>query len=266
MKNFILSIKEKLKRMKPDKKISSHNLLKVLNHIGKYISYIFIYLNQSNGEILSILPTVSIIYNLISKFVYNKPFKMYNDSQNTNLFNFYEDKENIQYQINNQFEDIKFEDSSHNSSQENLIPNIQELKSFFDINKKIFSSSELIKYRSIYINLSMSQIITAFKETCNNLKKTIHNLRQSYRNNTSEYSDLSETMNSKMKSQKEYIGDCDDYRIVNEKILNLKKFEFDFKILMELLKNYLVCFEIIWKKIEKEIQGRNKRNLLQLGE
>ena len=190
---------------------------------------------------------------------------MYNDSQN-NLFNFYEDKENIQYQINNQFEDIKFEDSSHNSSQENLIPNIQELKSFFDINKKIFSSSELIKYRNIYINLSMSQIITAFKETCNNLKKTIHNLRQSYHNNTSEYSDLSETMNSKMKSQKEYIGECDDYRIVNEKILNLKKFEFDFKILMELLKNYLVCFEIIWKKIEKEIQGRNKRNLVQLGE
>ena len=266
MKNFILSIKEKLKRMKPDKKISSHNLLKVLNHIGKYISYIFIYLNQSNGEILSILPTVSIIYNLISKFVYNKPFKMYNDNQNTNLFNFYEDKENIQYQINNQFEDIKFEDSSHNSSQENIVPNIQELKSFFDINKKIFSSSELIKYRNIYINLSMSQIITAFKETCNNLKKTIHNLRQSYRNNTSEYSDLSETMNSKMKSQKEYIGECDDYRIVNEKILNLKKFEFDFKILMELLKNYLVCFEIIWKKIEKEIQGRNKRNLVQLGE
>ena len=112
----------------------------------------------------------------------------------------------------------------------------------------------------------MSQIIKAFKETCNNLKKTIHNLRQSYRNNASEYSDLSETMNSKMKSQKEYIGDCDDYRIVNEKILNLKKFEFDFKILMELLKNYLVCFEIIWKKIEKEIQGRNKRNLVQLGE
>ena len=264
MKNFILSIKEKLKRMRPDKKISPHHLLQVLNHIGKYISYIFIYLNQSNGEILSILPTVSIIYNLISKFVYNKPFKMYNDSQ-SNLFNFDEEKENMQYQINEQIEDIKF-DSSHNTSQESIIPNIQELKSFFDINKKIFSSSELIKYRSIYINLSMSQIIKAFKETCNNLKKTIHNLRQSYRNNASEYSDLSETMNSKMKSQKEYIGDCDDYRIVNEKILNLKKFEFDFKILMELLKNYLVCFEIIWKKIEKEIQGRNKRNLVQLGE
>ena len=70
-----------------------------------------------------------------------------------------------------------------------------------------------------------------------------------------------------MKRQKEYTGECDDYRIVNEKILNLKKFEFDFKILMELLKNYFVCFEIIVKKIEKEMQGRNKKeNLLQLGQ
>ena len=263
VKNLIFSIKEKLKKMKPDKKISQHNLHQVLNKIEKYISFVFIYLNQSNGEILSILPTVSIIYNLISKYVYKKPFQIYNES---NMFN-YDNKENSQFLLNNQIEDIKF-DSSNNTSKESLIPNIQELKQFFEINKKIFSSSELIKYRNIYINLSMSQIIKVFKETCNNLKKTIHNLRLSYKtNNNSEYSDFTETVNSKMKSQKEYTGECDDYRIVNEKILNLKKFEFDFKILMELLKNYFVCFEIIVKKIEKEMQGRNKKeNLLQLGQ
>ena len=271
VKNIILSVKEKIKKMKPEKKISPHNLFKVLNHIEKYITYIFIYLNQSNGEILSILPTVSIIYNLISKYIYKKPFQMYNDMQD-NIYNFdygYPNKENYQYEINNQIEDIKFDSSSSNTSKENIIPypNIQELKQFFDINKKIFSSSELIKYRNMYINLSISQIIKVFKETCNNLKKTIHNLRQSYKiNNASEYSDFSETTNSKLKSQKEYGGECDDYRIVNEKILNLKKFEFDFKILMELLKNYLVCFEIVVRKIEKEKIGRNKANLIQLGQ
>ena len=271
VKNIILSVKEKIKKMKPEKKISPHNLVKVLNHIEKYITYIFIYLNQSNGEILSILPTVSIIYNLISKYIYKKPFQMYNDMQD-NIYNFdygYPNKENYQYEINNQIEDIKFDSSSSNTSKENIIPypNIQELKQFFDINKKIFSSSELIKYRNMYINLSISQIIKVFKETCNNLKKTIHNLRQSYKiNNASEYSDFSETTNSKLKSQKEYGGECDDYRIVNEKILNLKKFEFDFKILMELLKNYLVCFEIVVRKIEKEKIGRNKVNLIQLGQ
>ena len=271
VKNIILSVKEKIKKMKPEKKISPHNLVKVLNHIEKYITYIFIYLNQSNGEILSILPTVSIIYNLISKYIYKKPFQMYNDMQD-NIYNFdygYPNKENYQYEINNQIEDIKFDSSSSNTSKENIIPypNIQELKQFFDINKKIFSSSELIKYRNMYINLSISQIIKVFKETCNNLKKTIHNLRQSYKiNNASEYSDFSETTNSKLKSQKEYGGECEDYRIVNEKILNLKKFEFDFKILMELLKNYFVCFEIVVRKIEKEKIGRNKVNLIQLGQ
>ena len=263
VKNLIFSVKEKLKKLKPDKKLSQHHFFQVLNRLEKYISYIFIFLNQSNGQILSILPTVSIIYNLISKFVYNKPFKIFSDTQN-NIFNF-EDKENSKFEFNEQIEDIQF-DYSSNTSKESIIPNIQELKQFFDINKKIFSSSELIKYRNIYINLSMSQIIKVFKETCTNLKKTIHNLRQNYKSNNSEYSDFSETMNSKMKSQKEYTGNCDDYRIVNEKILNLKKFEFDFKILMELLKNYFVCFEIIVKKIEKETQRKNKGNLVQLGE
>ena len=67
----------------------------------------------------------------------------------------------------------------------------------------------------------------------------------------SDYSDFDETINSRIKMQKGYINESDDYRIVNEKILKLKKFEFDFKILMELLKNYFLCFEIIVKKIEK---------------
>ena len=111
----------------------------------------------------------------------------------------------------------------------------------------------------------MSQIIKVFKETCNNLKKTIHNLRSSYRSSMGDYSDFEDTINSRIKIQKGY-AESDDYRIVNEKILKLKKFEFDFKILMELLKNYLVCFEIIVKKIEKEMNLKNKSNLIQLGE
>ena len=122
--------------MKPEKKISPHNLFKVLNHIEKYVTYIFIYLNQSNSDILSILPSVSIIYNLISKYIYKKPFQMFNDNNQNNIYNFdygY-NKENEQYQINNQIEDINFDSSSNNTSRENniIIPNFQELKHFFD--------------------------------------------------------------------------------------------------------------------------------------
>jgi hypothetical protein len=262
VKNVILSVKEKLKRMNKDKKISPHHFIQVLNQLEKYVSFIFIQINQSNGELLSILPTISIIYNLISKFVYNKSFKVYPDNYEYNY-----EKNNFQF-FNNQIEDIKLDITNTTSSKESIIPNYQELKQFFDINKKMFSSSELIKYKNLYNNLSISQIIKVFKETCNNLKKTIHNLRISYKNNTSDFSDFDETINSRMKMQQGYNADSDDYRIVNEKIMKLKKFEFDFKILMELLKNYFVCFEIIVKRIEKETQSKNKNksNLIQLGE
>ena len=260
VKNVILSVKEKLKKLNKEKKISPQQFIQVLSQLEKYVSLIFIQLNQSNGELLSILPTVSIIYNLISKFVYNKSFKVYPDNYNYNF-----DKNTFN---NNQIEDIKIDISNTISSRDSTVPNYQELKQFFDINKKIFSSSELIKYKNIYNNLSMSQIIKVFKETCNNLKKTIHNLRISYRNNASDFSDFDDTINSRIKMQQGYTADCDDYRIVNEKILKLKKFEFDFKIMMELLKNYFVCFEIIVKRIEKEFQNKNKNksNLIQLGE
>ena len=256
IKNVIISVKEKLKKMNKDKKISPHHFIQVLNQLEKYISYIFILLNQSNGEVLSILPTVSIIYNLISKYIYGKSFKIYPETNNNKYI----------YDYDNPIEDLKIDTTNNNTSRESLVPNLQELKQFFDINKKIFSTSELIKYRSMYNNLSMSQIIKVFKETCNNLKKTIHNLRLSYKSSMSDYSDFDETINSRIKMQKGYINESDDYRIVNEKILKLKKFEFDFKILMELLKNYFVCFEIIVKKIEKEIEMKNKANLIQLGE
>ncbi len=258
VKNVILSVKEKLKKINKEKKISPQQFIQVLSQLEKYVSLIFIQLNQSNGELLSILPTVSIIYNLISKFVYNKSFKVYPDNYNYNF-----DKNTFN---NNQIEDIKIDISNTISSRDSTVPNYQELKQFFDINKKIFSSSELIKYKNIYNNLSMSQIIKVFKETCNNLKKTIHNLRISYRNNASDFSDFDDTINSRIKMQQGYTADCDDYRIVNEKILKLKKFEFDFKILMELLKNYLVCYEIFVSKIEKKIQMKNKQNLVQLGQ
>jgi hypothetical protein len=39
------------------------------------------------------------------------------------------------------------------------------------------------------------------------------------------------------------------YKIVNEKIIKLKKFEFDFANMMELIKNYLVVQEIIIKNM-----------------
>jgi hypothetical protein len=45
------------------------------------------------------------------------------------------------------------------------------------------------------------------------------------------------------------------YKIVNEKIIKLKKFEFDFANLIELIKNYLVVQEIVVKNVYQIEQG-----------
>ena len=50
--------------------------------------------------------------------------------------------------------------------------------------------------------------------------------------------------------------------MVNEKIFGLKKFEFNFKLFFELLKNYLVVFEIVVKQIE--LNFNNKENKIKL--
>ena len=46
----------------------------------------------------------------------------------------------------------------------------------------------------------------------------------------------------------------------------MKKFEFNYKIFMELLKNYLVSFEIIVNEIEVEIENKNRQKQIELGE
>ena len=263
MKQNILLIKEKYKNRD---KISINRFMSTLDQIEKYISYIYIHINRSNGELLTILPSVSVIFDLISKFVFNKPLQYFSEINNK-----YSNITPLETEINNEFINSNniniINNNSNSNTKTSLIPNIQELKQFFDINKKIFSSSELIKYRNMYKNLTMPQLIKVFKETCNNLKKTIYNLRQSYKNTTIEYSDLEESKAS-YSTRGTGITDTDDYRIVNEKILKLKKFEFDYKILMELLKNYLICFEMIMKNIENEASKKNKnKNILaELGE
>ena len=257
IKHVISKVKDKLNKINSDKKINPFHVLQVLDRIEKYISHIFIEVNQANGEFLSIIPTLSIIYNLISKYIYQKPFQIMTD--------IYEIKNNS-LQKSEQIDDIKIDTSKNYSIKENIPHKIEDVEKFFEINKKIFSSSELIKYRNIYNNLSTSQIVKVFKDTCNNLKKAIYNLRSSYKSSMNDYTDFDDSICSKIKTKNGYLAECEDYKIVNEKILKLKKFEFNFKILMELLKNYLVCFEIFWKRLEREKQMQNKTNLIQLNE
>ena len=111
------------------------------------------------------------------------------------------------------------------------------VKLFYNINSKIFSSSELKKYYKIYNAPDINSIFEIFIERCECLKNQIY-----------EFNDEIDSPNSEMEdnyvNSKNYAIDS-SYRLVNEKILKLKKLEFDFLNLSEFVKNYLVSQEII---------------------
>ena len=116
------------------------------------------------------------------------------------------------------------------------------IKMFYNINSKLFSSSELKKYYSIYNSNSIPGIIDIFNHNIDVIKRNIN--ESHFDIDTSYYTDIDEnlinTKNSNLNSS---------YRLVNERIIKLKKFEFDFLNFCEILKNFLVAEEIIIKLI-----------------
>ena len=108
---------------------------------------------------------------------------------------------------------------------------------FYNINQKIFSSSELKKYYKIYNTYDINSVFDIFLQNCEILKKQLYEFNSEI---DSPNSDLEENyVNSKN------LAIDSSYRLVNEKILKLKKLEFDFINLSEFVKNYLVSQEII---------------------
>jgi hypothetical protein len=115
------------------------------------------------------------------------------------------------------------------------------IKMFYDINQKIFSSSELKKYYKIYDVADLQTIFNIFVESCECLKNQLY---ETYFDMDSPNSDNEDNYIS----SKNMAIDS-SYRLVNEKIMKLKKLEFDFANLSEFVKNYLVSQEIIVKII-----------------
>ena len=112
---------------------------------------------------------------------------------------------------------------------------------FYDINQKIFSSSELKKYYKIYDVADLQTIFNIFVESCECLKNQLYETYFDMDSPNSDYED-------NYLSSKNMAIDS-SYRLVNEKIMKLKKLEFDFANLSEFVKNYLVSQEIIVKII-----------------
>ena len=128
-----------------------------------------------------------------------------------------------------------------NNNKKNIFTPKLFLKLFFKINHKIFSSSEYKKYLQIYNLKDIYSIYEAFKKVCESLKQKIfeaHFEMNTSNSNTDMDEYLSNTNNI---SKKVFVNSS--YKAVNERILKLKKFEFDMVILNEFVKNYMVSQE-----------------------
>jgi hypothetical protein len=115
------------------------------------------------------------------------------------------------------------------------------IKMFYNINPKIFSSSELKKYYKIYNTQNLNTIFEIFSKTCELLKRQIYESHF-------EVDTMNTDIDENYISSRNIVIDT-SYRLVNERILKLKKLEFDFINLSEFVKNYLVSQEIIVKII-----------------
>jgi len=155
------------------------------------------------------------------------------------------EKENItlkQY-INNLTEDLE---KQKITKKENLINNNVFtpkffIKMFYNINQKVFSSSELKKYYQIYNTQNIEAIIEIFSKTCQLLKRQIYEAHFEVETPNTDIEDNYMNMRNVVIDS--------SYRLVNERIMKLKKLEFDFINLSEFVKNYLVSQEIMVKII-----------------
>ena len=155
------------------------------------------------------------------------------------------EKENIslkQY-INNLTEDLEKQKLNKKESliNNNLFTPKFFIKMFYNINPKVFSSSELKKYYKIYNTQNIETIIEIFSKTCQCLKRQIYETHFEVETANTDIEDNYMNMRNVVIDS--------SYRLVNERIMKLKKLEFDFINLSEFVKNYLISQEIMVKII-----------------
>ena len=256
-------IKENFKNTNKDKKIKPSQLLDIINEVEKLLIYLFNQLNRCKMNSQKISPLLKVINDLIflisqnnNSFVKsNNSFSPTNINKNT-LFN----TSSFNYNKSNSKQNFKDIILIKNINNKNTnIKSNQQFHTFFYINNKIFSSSELIKYHSIYEGLELPELISVFKEICKNFKSVILNSKFNYDTDLSDYEENKEIEKNKFK---DIITENNTYHLVNEKIFSLKKFEFNLKLFFELLKNYLVVFEFLANQIESN--NNKSKNLKDL--
>ena len=109
------------------------------------------------------------------------------------------------------------------------------------MNENIFDLFELRKYREAYNLSNVDDIYTYFKETCDGLKNKTDEINlkinKSHYLTGTNFTDRIIFNNQR----KDYLDNS--FKIFNERIISLKKFEFEFINMSEYIKNYLIAQE-----------------------
>lgn len=116
---------------------------------------------------------------------------------------------------------------------------------FLQINSNIFDSFELNKYRQIYNLSNINSIYLTFKQICNDLKNKTDEMNLKI-NKSHTLTECNFREKKTLKNEKKNIINK-SFRIFNERIISLKKFEFEFINMNDYIKNYLVSQEITIK-------------------
>ena len=176
IKNNLSLIKENFKNNNKGKKIKPSQLLDIIDEIEKLLFYLFHQLNKYNMDTQKISPYLNLIFNMVSLISFNSPLEINNNGNNiynitpitpitidiNTLFNTTTSNYINKFNSNKYFKDNIL--MQNNINETRIETKNQSFMNLFYINNKIFSSSELIKYRSIYEGLEMSQIITIFQD------------------------------------------------------------------------------------------------------
>ena len=252
--------KENFAKISQDKKLKVSQLVDILSQVEKLFQNLVNSIDKVNKNIIQNTNDIMPIFNFVSNIAYEDNY----DLDKTKSINPYESLNNI---LDNPNENINYNkpiianNNINNNNFENINNLIPNLIQYFDINPKIFSSSELMKYYSIYENHNILEVLNIFKANCYELKQNLDNIQLTYDTESNyDSSDNKWGKNSAMGSENE----INTYKIVNQKIMMLKKFEFDYSILMELIKNYLVAFEMIFRILKSEKNSYN--NNINIGE
>ena len=224
-------MKQKISSERIEKKnISSVNFSDLINDIQKLLNILSNIYNKNMNDNSSKIPILEKILNFMNNIIYQQIKNESSESDSSTNSDYTEKKKNIDNQLNN---------------------------IFTKINISSFSTSELRKFHFIYDNKSLEEIVQIYIEKCETIKNHLNNIKLNF---DTELTDNEENYVYGNNKNDGNIFLSSSYKIVNEEIIKLKKKEFEHESLVELIKNFLIAEEIIFKR------GKNKEIIYQFSD